>query len=215
VRQGRTLAPPNFVLLTHELASLGQQRAIRSALPATPQYSLYGSTAAGSLFMECESGRLHPNRQHVHIEIIQFGEDLGRIVVTTLDRKLMPLLRFDLGDVVRLESGRCECGLSDGPQLIAVEGRAADCLTVGSSVITPAAIDRVIYASEPDLDSWQLVRHGDRFQLRVVGATTAGRDAAGALQRLLEAIVEVRVESAILPESSGRYRLVKPIENAA
>ena len=64
---------------------------------------------------------------------------LARVLVTTLGRAWMPLLRYDIGDVVRLaESRDCACGSqSDGPLLERVEGRQSDCTEVDGETITP------------------------------------------------------------------------------
>src|SRR5204863_240461 len=81
---------------------------------------------AGVLFMECEHGRLHPNERHSHVDLVPMPgrARLARVLVTTLGRRWMPLLRYEIGDVVRVaESRDCACGLkSDGPLLERVEG---------------------------------------------------------------------------------------------
>jgi phenylacetate-coenzyme A ligase PaaK-like adenylate-forming protein len=208
-RSRQRLHSPGFVTLTYELATRGHRRAIRSVLDA-PLFSLYGATETGVLFMECERGRLHHNARHSHIELVPTpnSEDgRARVLVTTLGRTWMPLLRYDLGDIVKPAS-ECGCGLpSEGPLLERVEGRANDALTVNGVLRTPAELDDAIEAAEP-LDAWQLVRDGERFLLHVVGG--AGDKAARAVEKLLGAPIETRAEAAILPEPSGKYRLVKP-----
>ena len=39
--------------------------------------------------------------------------DRGELIVTTLVQKALPLLRYRLGDLVRLRPGACACGLDD------------------------------------------------------------------------------------------------------
>ena len=97
------------------------------------------------------------------------------MVVTTLDRPWMPLLRYDIGDVVRkAASDICACGLaSDGPLLARVEGRASDCTVVEGKTITPLMLDDVIDREE--LEQWQLC--GDDVVGSVVGE---GRRSGGA-----------------------------------
>jgi phenylacetate-coenzyme A ligase PaaK-like adenylate-forming protein len=206
-RSGQRMHSPGFVTLTYELATRGHRRAIRNVLDA-PLYSLYGATETGVLFMECERGRLHHNARHSHIELNPTGDGRARVLVTTLGRTWMPLLRYDLGDVVKPATEPCGCGLpSEGPLLERVEGRANDSLTVNGVLRTPAELDDAIEAAEP-LDGWQVVKDGERFLLHVVGG--AGDKAARAVEKLLGAPIEVRAEAAILPEPSGKYRLVKP-----
>jgi len=113
----------------------------------------------------------------------------------------MPLLRYQLGDAVRLAEGACACGLpEDGHQLVRVEGRGNDCL----GAVTPAMLDDAIDAVDASLSGWQL----DKDVLRVVGSD--GVRAAAAVSALLDRPIAPRREAAILPEGSGKFRLVKP-----
>jgi phenylacetate-coenzyme A ligase PaaK-like adenylate-forming protein len=209
VRAGKTMHSPAFVTLTYELATRGQRRVIAQAIKS-PLYSLYGATETGVLFMECERGRLHHNSNHSHIELVDAGGGLARVLVTTIGRTWMPLLRYDVGDVVAVEPAgeRCACGRDDGGYLLKrVEGRVADCLQVDGRWVTPAALDDLVEASEP-LDGWQLVKEPSGYTLRVVGGD--GSSAAAALGERVQAQVTPRPEAAILPEGSGKYRLVRP-----
>jgi phenylacetate-CoA ligase len=89
-------------------------------------YNMYGCTEAGNIAADCEHGRLHLSWDHFLLETLDeetFGErgtsvprpvepgQLGTAVLTTLTREAMPLLRFVLGDLLRVrhEHG-CPCG---------------------------------------------------------------------------------------------------------
>jgi phenylacetate-CoA ligase len=81
-------------------------------------FNLYGCTEAGNLAADCEAGRLHLSWDHFLLEVLdeQTWEpvpsgELGTAVVTTLTRQAMPLLRFVLGDHIRLRvEPHCPCG---------------------------------------------------------------------------------------------------------
>jgi phenylacetate-coenzyme A ligase PaaK-like adenylate-forming protein len=207
VANGRPLHAPKFATLTYELPTRGHRRTIKQAL-STPLFALYGATEAGVLFMECEQGRLHHNSRHSHIELVDMGGGLGRVLVTTLGRTWMPLLRYDIGDLVSVEPERCTCGRDDGGYLVKrVEGRVADSLELDGRWVTPAQLDDVVEAAEP-LDAWQVVKEPSGYTLRAVGGE--GARAAEALSARLQAPVVPRPETAILPEGSGKYRLVRP-----
>ncbi len=209
-RSGGTLRSPRFITLTYEQTTRGHRRQINQVVNS-PLYQLYGATEAGVLFMQCEHGRLHHNARHSHIELVDVDARgrLGRILVTTLGREWMPLVRYDIGDVVRLAEERaCGCGLpEEGYLLERIEGRIGECVTAGGRVITPAMIDDAVDAAAPHLEKWQLVSEHGRYTLKGVGDGVAA--AAQALEPLLGAAVEARSEQAILPEPSGKYRLVK------
>jgi hypothetical protein len=180
-----------------------------------PLFQLYGATEAGVLFMECEHGRLHPNERHSHIDLepLPGSGRLARVLVTTLGRAWMPLLRYDIGDVVRVaESRECACGLtSDGPVLERVEGRQSDCTEVDGATVTPLMLDDAIHAALDDsvstLEQWQLA--GDTLLVVDPRSGESAALAAAAVGALLQRAIRGERVAAIAPEASGKYRLVK------
>jgi phenylacetate-CoA ligase len=212
-KRGVRLPPPEFVTLTYETTTRAMRRDIRRVLDA-PLYQLYGATEAGVLFMECEHGRLHPNERHSHIDLepMPGRAPLARVLVTTLGRRWMPLLRYDIGDVVRVaESRDCACGLtSDGPLLERVEGRLSDCSDVNGETVTPLMLDDAIHAAlgpNATLEQWQL--GGDTLQVVDPASRDSAAAAALAVGALLARPIRGEHVSAIAPEASGKYRLVK------
>ena len=169
----------------------------------------YGATEAGVLFMECTSGRLHHNARHSHVELVDAGGGLSRVVVTTLGRTWMPLLRYDIGDLVRVADG-CTCGRPDEGHILGrIEGRSNDAITAPRGLYTPAMLDDVVDAADPTIAHWQLQGAGDAgYILQVVGSD--GAASAAALASALGMTVEPRATATILPEASGKYRMVRP-----
>ena len=211
--RGKKLAAPEFVTLTYETTTRAMRRDIALALDA-PLYQLYGATEAGVLFMECEHGRLHPNERHSHIDLqpMPGRARLARVLVTTLGRRWMPLLRYDIGDVVRVAASRdCPCGLrSDGPLLERVEGRLADCSEVDGETITPLMLDDAIHGllgPGATIEQWQL--QGDVLHVVDPASRDSAAAAALAVGTLLARPIRGEHVSSIAPEASGKYRLVK------
>ncbi len=205
---GVEMHAPAFVTLTYEQTTRAAVRAIKAALPSTTPYQLYGATEAGVLFMECSAGRLHHNARHSHIELVDAGNGLSRVVVTTLGRTWMPLLRYDIGDLVRVADG-CTCGRADDGYILGrIEGRGNDAITTAQGLFTPAMLDDIVDAAEPAIAQWQLQGSGDHWILHVVGSD--GAKAAAALADKLGTTVEPRSTATILPEPSGKYRMVRP-----
>jgi phenylacetate-CoA ligase len=213
LRRGFHLPSPEFVTLTYETTTQAMRRDIGRALEA-PLFQLYGATEAGVLFMECEHGRLHPNERHSHIDLAPLPGpgNLARVLVTTLGRAWMPLLRYDIGDVARVaESRDCKCGLhSDGPLLVRVEGRQSDCIEVRGETITPLMLDDAIHAAlgpEATIEQWQLNR--DVLQVVDPVSRRSTATAAAAVGSLLARPIRGEHLGTIAPEVSGKYRLVK------
>jgi len=210
---GMRLPSPDFITLTYETTTRAMRRDIARAFDA-PVFQLYGATEAGVLFMECEHGLLHPNERHGHVDLVPLpGRGrLARVLVTTLGRAWMPLLRYDIGDVVRAaESRNCPCGLvSDGPLLERIEGRQSDCMTVEGEAVTPLMLDDAIHAAlgpEATLEQWQLA--GDSLLVVDPASGTSAAAAAEAVGTLLARPLRGERVAAIAPEASGKYRLVK------
>jgi phenylacetate-CoA ligase len=213
LRRGTALPSPDFITLTYETTTRAMRRDIGRAV-AAPLYQLYGATEAGVLFMECEHGRLHPNERHSHIDLepMPGSAPLARVLVTTLGRQWMPLLRYDVGDVVRVAASReCACGLkSDGPLLERVEGRQSDCATVNGETVTPLMLDDAIHAAlgtAATLEQWQLA--GDILHVADPWSRTSAAVAAEAVSALLGRPIRGEHVTTVAPEASGKYRLVK------
>jgi len=105
----------------------------------------YGSTEA-FLAWECERGRYHINAEHVLIEVVD--EDnrpvapgtMGRVLITTLENHLMPLVRYEIGDYAFAEKGSCECGRGL-PLIGKVAGRGMNLLrTPDGALLSPFAL---------------------------------------------------------------------------
>jgi phenylacetate-CoA ligase len=65
---------------------------------------------------QCPAGSYHVNAEHVILELldeegrpVKQGE-LGRVVATTLENHLAPLIRYDLNDYALAVEGNCSCG---------------------------------------------------------------------------------------------------------
>lgn len=213
LKRGIALPAPDFITLTYETTTRAMRRDIGRAV-AAPLFQLYGATEAGVLFMECEHGRLHPNERHSHIDLVPLPgtAPLARVLVTTLGRAWMPLLRYDVGDVVRVAQTRdCACGmLSDGPLLERVEGRQSDCEVVNGETITPLMLDDAIHSAlgaAATIEQWQLA--GDSLHVADPASRESAAVAADAVSKLLARPIRGEHVSTVAPEASGKYRLVK------
>ena len=96
----------------------------------TKVYNEYGCGEIGSVAHECEHGSMHVCAENMIVEIIidekQCKENkLGEIVITELNNKAMPLIRYKLGDFAQLSSTVCQCGRTL-PVIKDIKGRAYD-----------------------------------------------------------------------------------------
>ncbi len=104
-------------------------------------YDQYGCGEVSAISYECTAHKgLHINEEHVIVETLNDLDEPvtgceGRVVVTSLDNKIMPFIRYDNGDIATLLPGKCSCGITSH-LMSHVEGRTTDLITLidGSKV---------------------------------------------------------------------------------
>lgn len=70
----------------------------------------YGSTENGIIGFECEFGKLHV-APTIELEILNPDMDgYGHVVITELNSKAFPFIRYDIGDIARYIDQQCCCG---------------------------------------------------------------------------------------------------------
>jgi len=101
-------------------------------------FEIYGSVEFGHLAFECtEHNGLHIITNNTNIEFLDEGgdkvapEEQGEIVVTGLHNRVMPLIRYRIGDVGIPTDEKCSCGRA-WPLLRNVQGRINDDLVLPS-----------------------------------------------------------------------------------
>ncbi len=114
-----------------------------------------GATEVGPWAFDCqaEDGAIHLNEREFLIEVIDSNTGAavtegvrGELVITTLARAGMPVLRYRTGDLVELTTAPCTCGRTLARIKGGVLGRADDMLTVRGVNLYPSAIDNLIRA---------------------------------------------------------------------
>jgi phenylacetate-CoA ligase len=86
--------------------------------------SEYGAAETGIIAFECPNGHMHINEENVIVEDIN-----GEIVVTNLNSFSFPIIRYKLGDAIKLAPySVCTCG-RESNIIIEIEGR------VGKSIL--------------------------------------------------------------------------------
>jgi phenylacetate-CoA ligase len=138
----------------------------------------------------------------------------GELVLTTLTKEALPLLRYRTGDLSSLDLAACACGRTHA-RMSAVNGRLDDMLIVRGVNLYPTEVERVLLALDDVGPNYQLVvdRPATLDELTVVcEPASAAVDAEGLRTRVSRAVQEaiglaVRVEVAAagsLPRSEGK-----------
>ena len=218
---GLALHQPQLIFLTYSYPSRIYQRQIRRLFTA-PLVSSYGSTETGHVFMECEAGRFHQNNEYCRVDFQPWlprfgGPDRGRMLVTVFRNPWFVALRFDIGDVARLDGhAPCPCGRSQGLTLAAIEGRIKDVtFTPDGRAITVNDIDSSL-AGIDAVNGWQLeLPEPGWLRLRLLLDPTAAANACQQCSERLRSLYgpRVRIESmpvdSLVHEPSGKFRFVR------
>jgi phenylacetate-coenzyme A ligase PaaK-like adenylate-forming protein len=189
-----------------------------------PLASSYGTTETGYVFMQCESGKFHQNTESCRVDIQPLktehgGPLVGRILVTTFDNPWYYMLRFDVGDMARIdETQKCACGRNNGLIVSAIEGRFVNAtLTCDGRLVTLRRLDEAMAAIE-GLDEYHLDQTAPGVYVLHLATCRRNRDKlSAAAEETLRGIygakadISIVYEECLAPEDSGKYSLAKTL----
>jgi phenylacetate-CoA ligase len=171
-------------------------------------YGLSEMNGPGVAF-ECERKQgLHLWEDQFLPEIVdpQTGDPLkdgeqGELVLTTLYREAMPLLRYRTRDITSIVPGRCGCGRTHR-RIRRITGRADDMFIVRGVNVYPQQIERVLMGIEALGRNYQIVLDEiDACTVRVELSPQAFDGRVEHLTRLRDEVVErLRTEILIRPK---------------
>jgi len=196
-------------------------------------YNVYGLTEiiGPGVAHECtaKSG-LHVWEDHFLVEIIdpETGEVLpegkeGELVITTLTRKAMPMLRFRTRDITTLHRERCECGRTVA-RIERIKGRSDDMIKVRGVMLFPYQIEQAILEVQGVEPHYQIVltrpHYLDEIEVQVEMSKEVFSDDVRTIENLrrklekrIEETVGVRVKVTLvepksIPRSEGKAKRV-------
>jgi phenylacetate-CoA ligase len=155
-------------------------------------------------------------------EVVDEGED-GELVITTLTKEAIPLIRYRIGDIVSITYERCSCGRTQ-PRISKIKGRTDDMLIIRGINVFPSQIEAVLMDVEGAQPHYLLVvdriKGLDTLEVQVEVSEEIFSDEIKRLQRLSETIkkeiesvlalvVDVRlVEPKTIERSMGKAKRV-------
>ncbi len=111
---------------------------------------------------EAQNG-LHMQEDHFLLEIIDptSGEVLpegerGELVITTLTKEGIPLIRYRTRDLTRLEKTPCRCGRTTA-RMMRVQGRSDDMLIIRGVNVFPQQIESILLETQGLAPHYQLI----------------------------------------------------------
>jgi phenylacetate-CoA ligase len=169
-------------------------RARAARVLGLPVADNYGSTEA-FLAWQCPAGSYHVNAEHVLVEIVdEHGRPaplgaMGRVLVTTLENRLMPLVRYEIGDYATAEAGGCACGRTL-PRIGRVIGRGINLFRMPDGRLrSPWELVRPLKV-RPDLRQFQIVqRTAEQYVVRYAADRALSADEEATIRTEFQAIL--------------------------
>jgi len=157
---GRLRIRPDKIATSAEVLTAEDRRRAREAWDVHV-FDTYGGTEYAPIAAECPFGRKHLLEDGAAIEI-----ERDRVLLTVLDRRTQPLIRYEISDVVRSVEGDCECGRPF--RLIeSVEGRVEDVLAFGGIRVHPNRFHEVL--ERAPVAGWQVIFEGGDLRVLLTG----------------------------------------------
>ncbi|MCX7988052.1 MAG: phenylacetate--CoA ligase [Thermodesulfovibrio sp.] len=196
-------------------------------------YNIYGLTEiiGPGVAHECvEKNGLHIFEDHFIAEIIdpETGDHLpdgkrGELVLTTITREGMPMLRFRTRDITSLIREKCSCGRTF-VRIERIRGRTDDMIKVRGVMLFPYQIEKAILEVQGVEPHYQIVitrpQHLDEIEVMVEMSKETFSDEVKhiealkkKLERRIEEIVGIRVKVTLvepksLPRSEGKAKRI-------
>lgn len=142
--------------------------------------NIYGLTEiiGPGVAMECKTKHgLHISDDHFYPEIIDSNTlktledgEKGELVLTTLTREGMPIIRFRTKDITALQKGTCECGRTL-IKMDRITGRTDDMLKIRGVIVFPSQIEKALLRIEGLEPHYQIIvtrpHHLDELEVHV------------------------------------------------
>jgi len=135
--EGRLKIHPSIVISSAEPLSDENRALIQHAFGVPPRNN-YGCSEGGVMGYECNHGKMHINADWVIFEPVDAnhnpvpaGQLSDRTLITNLANRVLPIIRYELGDRVTPLPEKCDCGIT--LPIVHLEGRTDEILRFQSS----------------------------------------------------------------------------------
>jgi phenylacetate-CoA ligase len=220
----------------HEPASLGLELGLFGGEPWTEEMRVAIEHALGlrainfyglsemcgpGVAAECLVARsgLHVQEDHFLLEVIDPADGRvaagaeGELVLTTLTKEALPLIRYRTGDLVSVVGEACRCGRTT-VRLAALRGRRDDMLIVRGVNVHPSNVEQLLLSVDGAGPHYRLIveRTGSLDEVTLECEPAAGADPDALAVRVARHLREhmgLRIEVAVLepgsiPRSEGK-----------
>ncbi|MDP2028513.1 MAG: hypothetical protein Q8K12_02635 [Thiobacillus sp.] len=205
------------VYSTAEVLTDSQRQRMQQAF-GCKVFNQYGSREIPNIACECRLGNMHVFTDMVYLESVAqekaADENDNRLLVTSLTNRLMPMIRYDIGDSGRLLDGECGCGLPF-PLMEMGMCRQNDLIhTRRGKTLYPSYFNHLL-DGQTQIHQYQWVQHDlDRLALNLVAAHPLDAETLASLHARIrkdmdeQVVLEVNYLDDIPRTVSGKHRFV-------
>ena len=195
------------------------QRALIEQAFACKVFNQYGCREVPNIAWECRHGNMHVFSDMVQLESVSDAEG-DRLLVSSLTDRVMPFIRYALGDSGRLVDGQCPCGLGF-PMMQMDLCRNNDLVrTRDGRRLHPAFFNRLMYGLA-QVSQYQWVQVSpDALKLNLVSSAPLPPGAVEAIRAAVRAGVDPQMTLEItyldrIPRTAaGKHRFVVGLDDA-
>ncbi|MFC2092177.1 phenylacetate--CoA ligase family protein [Elusimicrobiota bacterium] len=178
----------------------------------------YGSHEFGNIASECEAhAGDHIAMSEFIVEIVRGDRHakegkLGNIIITDLKNRVMPFIRYQIGDVGRFYKTKCTCGRES--IRVTVEGRLQDLIITNDGKEYTSDHFRDFFLNYEGVRYFQLIQETrEKIQVLIVQDKNKKFN-KNDLMKILKSIfgeiqIRINIVKRIQPEASGKFRFVK------
>jgi phenylacetate-CoA ligase len=189
------------------------QRTIMEQAFGCKVFNQYGSREIPNIACECRHGNQHIFTDMVHLESQSINQE-DRLIITSLSNRVMPFIRYDIGDAGKLKDGDCACS-SPFPMMEMGLCRSNDLIKSRSGkTIHPSYFNRLLYG-QTDISQYQYIQSElDKMTLNIVSPSRLGVDTINSLKQSLRRDIdenmtlEINYVEEIKRSISGKHRFV-------
>lgn len=164
-----------------------------------------------------KSNKLHIFEDHFFAEIIdpKTGENVpdgqrGELVLTTLTKQALPIIRYKTGDITSITKEPCGCGRTIS-KMESIVGRVDDMLIVNGVNVYPSQVEHVISQAEGVTLNYQIIAdkkgHLDKLEVMVEVDENIMNDSVGEMEKIKKDIEHALLNNLYI---NANVKLVDP-----
>lgn len=175
---------------------------------------IIGPGVAGECEYKCG---MHINEDHFYPEIIDKetlepinNGEWGELVITTLTKEGLPMLRYRTKDITRLITEKCECGRTT-TRMDKIQGRSDDMLIIRGVNVFPSQIEGVLMSMPEIGGNYEIIveriGHMDKLTINV---EVKDIDLLDNYSKLEDLVKKVKQKLKVVLQIDAVVRLVEP-----